>query len=579
MKKVKIIVTAITLVIIVIILGIVINNNSANNNYKLEKIDKYSYFKLYKNEKYGVIDSKGNILIPPTYDVLNIPNPSKAVFVCYYDHNQETDEYSTKVLNDKNEEIFTKFEQVLPLMCEGSTSNIPFEKSVLKYRENGKYGLIDFEGEKITKANYDEIESLQYREGCLKVKQNDKYGIININGKEIIKPQYDDIKSDQYYTTNNEYMDAGFIVETKTEEGYRYGYINKNGKEIVKVDYNAISRITEIESNNEAYLLYSKNGRLGVLKNSQIVIPNEYEQIEYNKANNIFVVQKNSKQGVMSIEGKEIIKIEYDYVMCNRNKITTRKGESVEIYNNKGEALDSKFNNTLNTENENYLITMNDDNMYGVVSKNGQTLIGNEYENLEYAFGTYFIATQNGKVGVIDINGGTAVSFDYDIIQKVKEKNIIQAIISSTNTIEMYNYEMQKQVSMQNAILYTYDNYIKLLSDNDMQYLDNNGNKASNKDILKGNKIFAYNQDGKWGFVDSNNSVLVEAKYDLVTELNQYGYAGIKQDEKWGVVDETGKIIVSPSYNIDWNEPDFINKYCKTNFGYGFEYYTDEFTK
>ena len=63
----------------------------------------------------------------------------------------------------------------------------------------------------------------------------------------------------------------------------------------------------------------------------------------------------------------------------------------------------------------------------------------------------------------------------------------------------------------------------------------------------------------------------------MVTEVNEYGFAGIKLDNKWGVVDKNGKVLVEPKYEkIDWLEPDFVSKYCKLNFGYGFEYYSDE---
>ena len=132
---------------------------------------------------------------------------------------------------------------------------------------------------------------------------------------------------------------------------------------------------------------------------------------------------------------------------------------------------------------------------------------------------------------------------------------------------------------MKNAILYTYSNYIKLLSDNDMQYFDNNGNIISNIELFKENKLYAYKENDKWGFIDENNNVIVQAQYDLVTELNMYGFAGIKKDGKWGIINQEGKIIVEPTYKIDWNDPEFIGKYCKLNFGYGFEYYTDQLTK
>lgn len=394
MKNVKIIAPIIVIVIILIsiVIGVIINSN--NKTYELEKIEKYSYFKLYKNEKYGVIDDKGNVLIEPTYDALNIPNPTKDVFIGYYNYNEMNGEYETKVLNKNNEEILKEYEQVLPLLCEESTSNIPFEKSVLIYKENGKWGIIDFLGKKITKANYDNIESMKYREGTLKVKQNEKYGAINIKGKTIIKSIYDDITSDAYYTSEKDYTNAGFIVQNKTEEGYRYGYINKDGKQVLPNEYTEIDRIVNLD---ELYLLVSKNGKYGIVKNKKEIIPISYEEIEYNKTNNLFVVQKNSKQGVLSINGEEILQVEYDYIMCGVNKITATKGESVEIYNAKGEKQNSKYDNTIETSNENYIIAIDENERFGLTNKEGRTLIKSKYEYLEYAFDNYFIATKQRK--------------------------------------------------------------------------------------------------------------------------------------------------------------------------------------
>ena len=56
------------------------------------------------------------------------------------------------------------------------------------------------------------------------------------------------------------------MFQIKTQEGYRYGYINNNGKLILKPEYNQLSRITDIEDNDNAYLLGAKNGQFGVTK-------------------------------------------------------------------------------------------------------------------------------------------------------------------------------------------------------------------------------------------------------------------------------------------------------------------------
>ena len=46
-----------------------------------------------------------------------------------------------------------------------------YEKSVLKYKKNEKYGLIDYSGKQITEAIYGQIDSLGYKEGELLVEQ------------------------------------------------------------------------------------------------------------------------------------------------------------------------------------------------------------------------------------------------------------------------------------------------------------------------------------------------------------------------------------------------------------------------
>lgn len=579
MKKIKKIIIPITIIAIIVIaiIAIVVNINK-NTKYKLEKIEKYSYFKLYQNGKYGVIDDKGNTLIEATYDVVNIQNPTKPVFICYKDYDETTGEYKTVVLNDKKEQILTGYEEVLPIMCEESTSNIPFEKSVLKYKENGKYGIIDFKGKKITKAIYDEIESMQYREGTLLVKQNEKYGAITMKGKKIIEPKYEQIVSDSYYTEENDYTEAGFIVQTRTDDGYRYSYIDKNGKVLLE-NYLEIERITDIKDNENVYLLVSKNGKYGVTKNTKTLIPITYEEIEYNKQNELFIVQKNSKQGILNKEGKEIVSVAYDYVMCSENKITATRGESVEIYNARGEKQNSEYANTIEVKDTNYIITIDENDKFGISNKDGKIIVENKYEYIGYAFGNYFIATENGKVGVINTENEVIINFEYDIIEKVKDKNILQAIVSKTNTIEIYNEKAEKTETIKNAILYTFDNYVKLISDTDMIYLSTDGNKIENKEILSKRNLYAYKENEKWGYKDINGNVVVQASYDMVTEFNEYGFAGIKKDKKWGVINSKGEILVKPTYTIEWNEPEFIGKYCKLNFGYGFEYYTDELTK
>ena len=77
------------LVIVMFIIGIksLLNGEKTGISGKIETT---SYFTVYDNGKWGVINSKGDIVIKPTYDsMIIIPDSSKEVFICTYNINNE----------------------------------------------------------------------------------------------------------------------------------------------------------------------------------------------------------------------------------------------------------------------------------------------------------------------------------------------------------------------------------------------------------------------------------------------------------------------------------------------------------
>lgn len=320
MKKQYII--AIIISIIIVIAGIsffAVNMIiEEGKKYEVSKIENSNYFILKQNNRYGVINKEGKTIIEPEYDVVKIPNPEKAIFICYQ---KET----SIVLNDKSEKVFLEYQEVEPIRLKNIVSEFMYEKDVLRYKEDGKYGLLSFDGKQITKPIYEEIDSLTSKEGELLVKQNEKYGIINIKGNTLVKTQYDEISIDKYYTEQEQYKNAGYIVAVKTEDGYRYGYVNKNGKEILKPEYNEISRITEIKDEDKIYLIAAKNGQYGVYERNKEIIKNEYQSIDFDATDNLLIIERNKKFGVANLDGEIKIPIEYMRNRYNRNLLICSK--------------------------------------------------------------------------------------------------------------------------------------------------------------------------------------------------------------------------------------------------------------
>ena len=94
-------------IIIVIIVAIVLIVNP-DKDIKEKKVE-YNYFILLENEKFGVIDKSGNVLIKAEYDDVAIPNPEKDIFICT---NYDDDKTNIIVLNKENNRLFKDYDSV-----------------------------------------------------------------------------------------------------------------------------------------------------------------------------------------------------------------------------------------------------------------------------------------------------------------------------------------------------------------------------------------------------------------------------------------------------------------------------------
>lgn len=577
MKKSKWVILS-TILILILIVGFISIYlwKKSDSSYEIEKVTEIKYNLINENKKYGVIDETGKIVIEPKYDIIQIPNPSKPVFICMHDYNINLQQYETEVFDNKGNKIFTEYDSVQALPTESTWDGIPFEKSVLKYKRNNKYGLITLENKVITEPIYDSIKAINYKEGMLLVEKDKKYGAINIKGKIIIKPEYDQISIDNYYNSETMYKASGFIVKKKNEDSYKYGYINSKGKMLLPPEYTEISRINEIIDDKNVYLLVLKEGQAGVVKNNKVVLDFEYEDISYNLFNNMFIIQRNSKSGIADIKGKVIIQPEYDSIMFGGIYVNAIKDGEVTVLDINGKKLDN--NNIyakLPTTNPNYYITIDKNEIYRIVDKDNNIKIENNYTYIEHIKDDYFIIYKNGKNGIIDLSGKSIADLKYNSIFKISGTEIVQANINSTNNITLLNKEMKIVCNMNNANIEKKENYVVIYSKDDMKYFDYSGNEISYKNLYPNNKLYAKKINGKWGFIDKADKLIIQNEYEMVTEFNNYGFAGIKKDGKWGVVNSEGTIIQEPIYELKWENPSFIGKYYKVQ-AWGEQYYSSQ---
>ena len=537
-----------------------------NRKVKIEdgEISKYNYFLMTENEKNGIIDRNGNIIIEAKYDYIQIPNPEKGIFVCLYDYDSNLKLYKSTILNEKGEEIYKNYSNITAIPSNNTSKKSSYQTAILKYYENGKYGILTIGGKKVTNAIYESIETLDYKDGVLKIKKDEKYGLIEFNGTEIIKPQYDSIIADGYYSENEKYKQAGYIVSKRTDNGYVYGYISYTGKELLECKYSNLKRITNVKNETTPYLITMENGLMGVSKSSQNIIKNEYNSIEYDSINDLFQIGKNGKYGVYDLYGNKVLPIQYDSLAFSGTIINATKDGKELVFDADGNIKkDYEYTSFMPTKSNNYYITTNSEKKYGVVDNSGGTLIDNKYSYIEYIFDKYFIYTENGKTGIIDYTGRKILENKYDVVQNINGTNIVQATNTSTGLSQLYNKNMEKIIESKNMHIYLKEGYIQVLSNEVMKYVDYDGNIKKSQDIFTDNTIFASQKDGKWGYIDISGNVVIDYIYDMALDINEYGFGAIKKDGKWGVIDNKKQIILEPTYEITDLNPIFIGVYYR----------------
>ena len=431
MKKVF----AVIIAVVVIIMFIFIIKGLLSKDTTTGKITSQTYFTSYKNNKWGVINSEGSNVIDPSYaEMIVIPNNKIGVFICTYDVNYETGEFKTKVLNEKNEEIFTQYDKIEAIQNKDKNDNLIYDQNVIRVQKNGKYGLIDFTGKEIISADYEEIVAILGIENSYKVKKDGKYGIANSEGKIVVEPKYADI---DILGKDNK---SGFIVK---DDSGKYGIIDYSNNEVLQIKYDSIEKIY----GNDLYVVTVEKKQKVVNKQNEDVLTDGFDSIKQilTTQENAVIYVKDNKYGVMNISGQVLIEAQYDkleeaktgiFIAQKDNKygiINTNKEEKIPfeynsiIYNQKADIYileDNNFNSNILNNNFETKIT-------GILLELNETKgylklrIDDNYKYYNFKFEekqekdifpnrTLFLSKKDGKYGYIDKNGEVVVDYIYD---------------------------------------------------------------------------------------------------------------------------------------------------------------------
>lgn len=291
-------------------------NAKAQAAFPNNKFDSASTFDTFKNAivkrngKYGIIKTNGTFKVPLEYD-----------FIEYFDTNHAFSEY----YNAKKGKVYCIFNRYLekigesyePVYNDFSTSNLTLAYKNLK----GKIGVVDWRGKIIIPFEYDSLTEVE-NTSFFYAKKGNLNGIISEKGQIKIPIKYRNIYSvyDEFDSEESSKKLLFIADETVID-------ISNN---IVISGYNSI---TPLHYNRDK-LIVSKNKKFGIIHiNKKVLLPLEYDEVsnwvEYGPEKRHFI-KKNGKYGLIEYETfRTIIPAIYDkFVQVGNLIFVTRNGKS-----------------------------------------------------------------------------------------------------------------------------------------------------------------------------------------------------------------------------------------------------------
>ncbi len=458
------------LVVVMFIIGIkfLLSNHTESASGKVETV---TYYTVYDNGKWGVINSYGDIVIEATYDdMIVIPDSTKAVFVCLYDINYGDGTYKSKAINAKGKEIVQGYEKVEAIANYDESKNIWYENNVLKVQKNGKYGLCDFSGKEILPCEYDNIDTIKGITNSLLISKDGKYGLCDNSGNIIIEPNYTKIEN-----IEDDYKNGYIVVNT---EG-KYGIIGFDKSTILECNYEGIKGIYS----NNLFVVKSSGKYILIDNQGQTVLENAFDDVKDINGDYI-IAEKGGKIGVIDIYGQTKIGFDYDEIRV--------------------------------ASTDNYIAKKND--KYGIVNINGKEKLAFDAIDISYvSSGDFFIAdyleNENLISRVIDSNFETKIT---GIVSEVNEEKGYLRVYTEDN-YKYYNFKFEEKAS---STFLTTNTLFLSKKDGKYGFVDKDGNVVVDyiyDDATEQNSsgYAAIKKDGLWGAIDAKGKVVVEPEYNL----------------------------------------------------------------
>lgn len=254
-------------------------------------------FLTIKNDKWGVVDSLDNLIIPFEYNRIEFRNEK---FI---------------LTKDKKLGLFDiNYQEILPINYNNILARSNDRFIIRSY--NRQEGLVNGNGNVFIPLEYDYVGNIDRSDKFYEVKnKHGLQGIYDYSGNKILDEVY------SFYMVDDE-----VIFAAKGDESFIIDLNNLTKTIKLETSTKLIYTVRHYSSTEKYYQIVSKDNLYGVLNfKNEFVIPLIYDEIKSSQNWEYFVVKDSDKYGIIKTDNTTVVPIVYDKILFNKEYVTLKR--------------------------------------------------------------------------------------------------------------------------------------------------------------------------------------------------------------------------------------------------------------
>jgi hypothetical protein len=432
-----------------------------------------------------------------------------------------------------------------------------FTGDIARVRNDRKFGFVKRDGTMAVECKYNNAE--HERNGFAMFYEEVKVNGANVKHYYLLNRKGVIINKDKPLGYITRVTEGTFGAQYVNEK--EYIILDTNLKEVLPEKFEfAVGFVNGIA-------VVKKNGfSVPVNKEGKALFESKFNSIFEIRENLALVSDADNICYVIDLQGNKLIEHEKYYPLITnwhyliksqlgKTVVTDLKGNNILISDKKIYYLSKEYFRYQD---------VNAPGLYGIMDIQGKIITQPIYQEVKSYRSVFIVKNKDGKYGVLSLTGSVIIPFEYG---NIKGQSSFLLVNPDAAKMDMYIYNMAGKKLLDDvcrprdygqighSFFLPANGYLFFNRSNEMELIDSTGTLyreniiSANSQRPKTTQIKKMrNQEGKWGFVNEFGEVVVPYQYDVL-EVSNNGIMPAKQNGKWGYVTDKGELILPCDYD------------------------------